>query len=237
MIETRSSLIWMSCFDKERTLKEISQIWNIQSTALYKFKINKSMVNEKLLKEVRTEGRNVYYKAILDGLKTKIQNIEKGKISTIDKILLEDLENHKKIKDFFESEYFRQKYFNIEAIKKLFYNNPNIAKEQGYYLPIIILHILELQYYLLHIDNINKTSQDTFNMQLDLQLSFYNLFLREKYNIKKYLEKCDIKAEDINKIPPEIAETVYYQKYVVEKMDKGFKLFKKMVIKWVQKNH
>ncbi|MEM5782148.1 MAG: hypothetical protein QXD43_03040, partial [Candidatus Aenigmatarchaeota archaeon] len=63
----RVFLIWFSCFDKERSIQEISKIWNYKSYVFLCYgQIHSKMLQHKLLSVTKLEKKQIFFKSNFD---------------------------------------------------------------------------------------------------------------------------------------------------------------------------
>jgi len=124
----RANIIWISCMEKPRTLKEISKIWHYKLSALYKGKLAEKMIKAGIIKLERLEGKNKYYYTRTEWIPQIFYNDLRnfsfvfGVSDQEIKYRLEKLKQKENgIIEFYDSDVARKCLFSLDLIKLFFY--------------------------------------------------------------------------------------------------------------------
>jgi hypothetical protein len=141
-MKDRTNILWVSCLDKERTIKEVAETWKYKSPiGFYRDFLPQKMVEMKLWKIAKVFKREAYYQSIFDGYFDWLKQLEPDDEKV--NLLIKEKEIFLK---FFEEN--KDLLFSLDLVKIFFKNDVESAKEQGHLLPMISLSaIISLCYF------------------------------------------------------------------------------------------
>jgi hypothetical protein len=124
----RANIIWITCMEKPRTLKEVSKIWNYKLSALYKGKLAEKMIKAGIIQLERAEGKNKYYYTRTEWIPQIFYNDLRNFSSVFGvsdqeiKYRLKKLkQKENEIIEFYDSDIARKCVFSLDLIKLFFY--------------------------------------------------------------------------------------------------------------------
>ncbi len=201
-MDDRSPLIWISCLDQPRTIKEIQDAWKITpDNYLYRGNVASKLIEKNLIKITKVESKNIYYKAIPDGL----LDLFKERYPVEYPSMLKEWPLYSK---FLFSEEVAKKFFSLDKIMILCRNDTRIGKELGYKIPLHVLGIINSFYRNpgkeASDDDLDIELHDTVNMIRNFNSTFN---LSYGFDSAKYLEKIRVTADDLKRMHKEIEKT------------------------------
>jgi len=155
MLSANSKIIFISCIEKKRTIKDIALEWNYKYEAgkLYHGNSQEELVKNKFVKKEKS-GKYVFYTANMK-LFSKYLNQMIEAINDeyyLEKNLKEVLtENFDMFAEFIEEDFVVKKVFSLENIKKLYYNDRTLIPDNfnqcffSTYVSIMIFFIVDGQ--------------------------------------------------------------------------------------------
>ena len=209
--EDNEVLIWLSCLEKPRSILQINKIWGIKSSVLYKGNLANNLISKKMLVVDHIESKNVYYKSIFDGFKDEMSKMP---LTIVDKTFLKDW---KTFKGFLENDFMREKYYEIDALKSLLFNDSEIAKSRGYH------SILAMAYMLLWLGHYKSLFNYKDDDPLD-HCEFEKKVNSTLYYSSPWVEWCpyyyEILSEvsNVKSLSEEIKKTEYYKEYLIKRL-------------------
>lgn len=151
--EKKIWIIWVSCLEKPRSIKEVLEAWgySVRAGALYRKKMIEKAVNFKMLKLGSFPGKEIKYLSIFDWFDEKMMRLYRPGIIGQPKMEKKILRRMIKKRDYFkflEEENVRRFFFDIERIK-IFYGGSfeNVKTLTGF--PLISIPIIFIQLYLI----------------------------------------------------------------------------------------
>ena len=193
-MQSRKQLIWLSCIDKPRTLKDISEEWKYANpTALYKGNLASKMKESKLLDIQKVGSGSIFYLGGFEGW------FNKASFNGNEKFILKDKKEWLK---FLDSQFARKTFFTIELVKTFFKGDIDKIKLHGFELPKVVLGF-SVMFLVLEENGININENKEFvkdfliPMQEDLIFDYAN-----------YLKNIKLDTEELKK-HDYILNTVY----------------------------
>jgi membrane protein CcdC involved in cytochrome C biogenesis len=176
-MKDRTNILWVSCLDKERSIREIAETWKYKSPiGFYRDFLPQKMVEMKLWKIVKIEMREAHYQSIFDGYFDWLKQLEPDDEKV--NLLIKDKEIFLK---FFEEN--KTLLFSLDLVKIFFKNDVESAKELGHLLPMISLStIISLCYFVKKGIASEKNYNDLpgiFSMLNILQIIDFRGYVRE----------------------------------------------------------
>lgn len=212
---TRIMVIWLSCFDKARTIEEIGKIWGYSaSRVLHLENIPSKMLECKLLKVEKLERKQIYFRSSFEIYPELLKKLSEEVQAEASKDFYENfLKNSEVLMKVIDSEEYKQLFLDAYLIKRICGNNRNFA---GDYLNALAIPLLGLIF--LTVMKLIEKNFPKINFEIIKKTHFeifYNLFFPVVLNMKEYSkvvkEKLDKKTFD--KLTRELESTELFKKY------------------------
>lgn len=155
MLNANSKIIFLSCIDKKRSIKDIALEWNYRYEAgkLYHGNSQELLLKNKFVNKEKS-GKYVFYKANMNKfgkyLTKMIDDIkEEDAIETNLKMILK--ENETVFLNLLQEDFVEKEIFSINNLKTLYYNDRTLIPDNfeqcffGIYLSMILFFILDGQ--------------------------------------------------------------------------------------------
>ncbi|MEM5832497.1 MAG: hypothetical protein QXT38_04300 [Candidatus Aenigmatarchaeota archaeon] len=214
---TRVMIIWLSCFDKARTIEEVGKIWEYSSgKVLHLGNIPSKMLEYKLIRVEKIERKQIYFRSsfeiYFDILKNIVEEVNTNSVREFYQMFLKEPELYLKIID---SEEYRQIFLNVFSIKKLYNDNRDLAGNYNSALGVPLLGLI----FLVFLKMFLKIRQPTeFGKMKIITCENFKMawkFIFPIINIEDYMndikERLDKKTFD--KLSENIEKTGFYNEY------------------------
>lgn len=155
MLNANSKIIFISCIDKKRSIKEIAHEWDYkyESGKLYHGNSQEELLKNKFVKKEKT-GKYVFYKADMKKFGKYIMKMiddmnEDDEIEGNLKMVLKD--NYAEFLEFLGEDFVLERVFSIKNLKRLYYDDRTLIPDNfdacffGVYLSLVLFFIAEGQ--------------------------------------------------------------------------------------------
>ena len=155
MLNANSKIIFISCIDKKRSIKEIAQAWDYsyESGKLYHGNSQEELLKNKFVKKEKS-GKYVFYTADMKMFGKYISKMikdidEEDELESNLRMVL--LENQDDFVEFLGEDFVLQKVFSIKNLKKLYNDDRTLIPDNfdacffGIYLSLILFFIADKQ--------------------------------------------------------------------------------------------
>jgi len=197
---TPLSIIWISCLERPRFLKDVALIWKYKGVVImYKKDYIGWLLNNNFVKRV-----NRRYFSILDGW---FDNLE----SSLDfvKLIKKDKDTWKLI---LESEDVRSTFFKSTALFKLLEEDSSIAKKTWSIIPIIVIRLMILLDFFKDYIKKLRIEKKTNDLTILLYSFFGSILGITQLDTEKYINEIGIDRllSLVDKISKTIQSTEFY---------------------------
>ncbi len=155
MLSANSKIIFISCIDKKRSIKEIAREWDYkyESGKLYHGNSQEELLKNKFVKKEKS-GKYVFYKADMKKFGKYIMKMiddmnEDDEMEGNLKMVLKD--NYAEFVEFLGEDFVLDRVFSIKNLKRLYYDDRTLIPDNfdacffGVYLSLVLFFIAEGQ--------------------------------------------------------------------------------------------
>ncbi|MEM5815847.1 MAG: hypothetical protein QXL14_02250 [Candidatus Aenigmatarchaeota archaeon] len=209
-------IIWLSCFDKARTIEEVGKIWKYSaSRVLHLGNIPSKMLEYKLIRVEKIERKQIYFRSsfeiYFDLLKNIVEEVNTNSVREFYQMFLKEPDLYLKIID---SEEYRQIFLNVFSIKKLYNDNRDLAGNYNSALGVPLLGLI----FLVFLKIFTKIMNDKFERVKSFtceNLRASTKIVSPSVNIDDYMSdiKEKLSEEIFEKLTENIERTEFYNQY------------------------
>ncbi len=155
MLNANSKIIFISCIDKKRSIKEIAQEWdyNYESGKLYHGNSQEELLKNKFVKKEKS-GKYVFYKADMKKFGKYISKMiddmdEEDELEGNLRMVL--LDNHDEFVEFLGENFVEKEVLSIKNLKRLYNDDRTLIPDNfdacffGVYLSLVLFFIADKQ--------------------------------------------------------------------------------------------
>ncbi len=155
MLNANSKIIFISCIDKKRSIKDIACVWdyNYASGKLYHGNSQEELLKNKFVKK-ESSGKYVFYKADMKKFGKYISKViddidEDNELESNLSMVLS--ENHDEFMEFLGDDFVLEKVFSIKNLKNLYYDDRTLIPDNfntcffGVYLSLVLFFMTDKQ--------------------------------------------------------------------------------------------